>query len=86
MLGEGNIKMRIRDPRMTASGANDLYQASQPACNGRGLLIVIWKWIVKAEDVDQQGQSDGYSQRKQKLGMRSLWLPVITILSVLSSL
>ena len=46
LLGEGNIKMRIRDPRMTASGANDLYQASQPACNGRGLLIVIWKWIV----------------------------------------
>ena len=47
---------------MTASGANDLYQASQWPCNGRGLLIVIWKWIVKAEDVDQhQGQSDGYS-------------------------
>ena len=33
---------------MTASSANDLYQASQWACNGRGLLIVIWKWIVKA--------------------------------------
>ena len=32
---------------MTASGANDLYQASQSACNGRGLLIVIWKWIVR---------------------------------------
>ena len=54
---------------MTARCANDLYQASQWACNGRGLLIVIWKWIVKAEDVDQQGgiESDGYSQRKQKL-------------------
>lgn len=61
---------------MTAASANDLYQASQWACNGRGLLIVIWKWIVKAEDVDQQGgiESDGYSQRKQKLGMSSFWL------------
>ena len=27
---------------------NDSDQASQWACNGRGLLIVIWKWIVKA--------------------------------------
>ena len=35
---------------------NDLYQASQWACNGRGLLIVIWKWIVKMLTSTEQGQ------------------------------
>ena len=64
MLFVGGGEHEHEELRMTP---NDSDQASQWACNGRGLLIVIWKWIVKPalKMLTSRDSSDGYSQRKQ---------------------
>ena len=61
MLFVGGGEHEHEELRMTP---NDSDQASQWVCNGRGLLIVIWKWIVKPA-LKMLTSSDGYSQRKQ---------------------